>query len=304
MAEDGRRSRFGVAGRLALFPARAAARATRRPLEAAADDHLVPELSRLADRAFGSELPEELARSIAEHHVLERVALELAENGALDSAVEKVLASPQTKETVDRLVRSDEVRLAIKEVVASPEVRSALAEQSVGLAEEMAAEIRGRTVVLDDRIEARFRRRSQRGSSFAGVATRAVVLVIDALAIAVIFALVAGVLGLISYLVGGLRPTWLVGALLGSGWVLVAGSYLVFFWSVTGRTPGMYVMNVRVRDKAGKPPSIARALVRVVATWISIVPLFLGYMTVLFDGRRRGLPDIVAGTEVVYIDRS
>jgi len=95
----------------------------------------------------------------------------------------------------------------------------------------------------------------------------------------------------------------LVGALLGSGWVLVAGSYLVFFWSVTGRTPGMYVMNVRVRDKAGKPPSIARALVRVVATWISIVPLFLGYVTVLFDGRRRGLPDIVAGTEVVYIDK-
>jgi hypothetical protein len=26
-------------------------------------------------------------------------------------------------------------------------------------------------------------------------------------------------------------------------------------------------------------------------------------VTVLFDGRRRGLPDIVAGTEVVYIDR-
>jgi uncharacterized RDD family membrane protein YckC len=303
MAEDGRRSRFGVAGRLALFPARAAARATRRPLEAAADDHLVPELSRLADRAFASELPEELARSIAEHHVLERVALALAESGALDSAVEKVLASPQTKETVDRLVRSDEVRLAIKEVVASPEVRSALAEQSVGLAEEMAAEIRGRTVELDDRIEARFRRRSLRGSSFAGLATRGVVLVIDALAIAVVFALVAGVLGLISYLVGGLRPTWLVEALLGSGWALVAGSYLVFFWSVTGRTPGMYVMNVRVRDKAGKPPSIARAVVRVVATWISIVPLFLGYVTVLFDARRRGLPDIVAGTEVVYVDK-
>jgi hypothetical protein len=125
MAEDGRRSRFGAAGRLALFPARAAARATRRPLEAAADDHLVPELSRIADRAFASELPEEIARSIAEHHVLERVALALAESGALDSAVEKVLASPQTKETVDRLVRSDEVRLAIKAVGAGGAERRA-----------------------------------------------------------------------------------------------------------------------------------------------------------------------------------
>ncbi|HMI21530.1 MAG TPA: RDD family protein [Gaiellaceae bacterium] len=296
MAADGRRSRFGVAGRLALFPARAAARATRRPLEAAADDHLVPELSRLADRAFASELPEELARSIAEHHVLERVALELAENGALDSAVEKVLASPQTKETVDRLVRSDEVRLAIKEVVASPEVRAALAEQSVGMAEEMAADVRSRTRVLDDRIG-----RSQVGNSgFAGVATRAVVLVVDGLAIAVVYALVAGVLGLVSYLVGGLRPTWLVETLVGSLWALVAGSYLVFFWSTTGRTPGMHVMQVRVRDRAGKPPGVMRSILRVVVTWLSIVPFFLGYVTVLFDKHRRGLPDLVARTEVFY----
>ena len=36
------------------------------------------------------------------------------------------------------------------------------------------------------------------------------------------------------------------------------------------------------------------------ATWISIIPFFAGYLPVLFDRRRRGLPDFVAGTEVVY----
>jgi len=296
VARDGRRSRFGAAGRLALFPARAAARVSRGPIEAAADEHLVPEVSRLADRALASDLPEELARSIAEQHVLERVALELAETGALDSAVEQILASPRTKETVDRLVRSDEVRHAIKEVVASPEVRAALAEQSVGMFEEMAADIRSRTRVLDDRIG-----RSQAGSSgFAGVATRAVVLVVDGLAIAVVYALVAGVLGLVSYLVGGLRPTWLVETLVGGLWALVAGSYLVFFWSTTGRTPGMHVMRVHVRDRTGRPPGVMRSILRVVVTWLSIVPLFLGYVTVLFDKDRRGLPDLVARTEVIY----
>jgi uncharacterized RDD family membrane protein YckC len=228
--------------------------------------------------------------------VLERVALELAETGALDSAVEQILASPRTKETVDRLVRSDEVRHAIKEVVASPEVRAALAEQSVGMFEEMAADIRSRTRVLDDRIG-----RSQAGSSgFAGVATRAVVLVVDGLAIAVVYALVAGVLGLVSYLVGGLRPTWLVETLVGGLWALVAGSYLVFFWSTTGRTPGMHVMRVHVRDRTGRPPGVMRSILRVVVTWLSIVPLFLGYVTVLFDKDRRGLPDLVARTEVIY----
>jgi uncharacterized RDD family membrane protein YckC len=299
VARDGRRSRFGAAGRLAFFPARAAARATRGPIEAAADEHLVPELSKLVDRALASDLPEELARSIAEHHVLERVTIELAENGALDSAVEQLLASPRTKETVDRLVRSDEVRHAIKEVVASPELRAALAEQSIGMAEEMAADIRTRARGLDDRI--RIGRRSSEGSSrFAGLATRAVVLVVDGLAIAVVFALLAGILGLVSYLVGGLRPTWLVETLLGSGYLLVGGAYLVFFWSATGRTPGMHVMHVRVRDPAGGPPSVWRSIVRVLATWVSIVPLFLGYVTVLFDARRRGLPDIVARTELFY----
>jgi uncharacterized RDD family membrane protein YckC len=296
MARDGRRSRVGAAGRLALFPARAAARASRGSIEAAADEHLVPEVSRLVERALASDLPEELARSIAEHHVLERVTLELAETGALDSAVEQILASPRTKETVDRLVRSDEVRHAIKEVVASPEVRAALAEQSIGMAEEMAADVRSRTRELDNRIG-----RPQAGSSgFAGAATRAVVLVVDGLAIAVVYALVAGLLGLVSYLVGGLRPTWLVETLVGSLWALVAGSYLVFFWSTTGRTPGMHVMHIHVRDRTGRAPSVGRSIVRVLVTWVSIVPFFLGYVTVLFDKRRRGLPDLVARTEVFY----
>jgi uncharacterized RDD family membrane protein YckC len=300
VARDGRRSRFGAAGRLAFFPARAAARATRGPIEAAADEHLVPEVSKLVDRALASDLPEELARSIAQHHVLERVTIELAENGALESAVEQLLASPRTKETIDRLLQSDEVRHAIKEVVASPELRAALAEQTAGFGKQMSADISRRSRELDDRIEARVRRRPQMpGSRFAGLATRAVVLVVDGPLILVIYALVVGLLTLLNYFVE-LRPKSLVETLLGIGFAVVAASYLAFFWSATGRTPGMQLAHVRVRDQTGKPPSILRAIVRVLATWISIVPLFLGYVTVLFDERRRGLPDIIARTEVFY----
>jgi uncharacterized RDD family membrane protein YckC len=76
----------------------------------------------------------------------------------------------------------------------------------------------------------------------------------------------------------------------------------VFFWSLAGRTPGMHLLHARVRDATGRPPSAFRAIVRVLATWISIIPLFAGYLPVLFDRRRRGLPDLVAGTEVVYSD--
>jgi hypothetical protein len=40
--------------------------------------------------------------------------------------------------------------------------------------------------------------------------------------------------------------------------------------------------------------------VRVVGLAVAIIPFFAGFVPVLFDGRRRGLPDYVAGTVVEY----
>ena len=292
------RPRFGAAGRLAFFPARVAARASRGPLEAAADEHLVPELSRLIDRALAQSLPEELVHSLVEHRVLERIAAELAETGALDELVEKALASPRTQELTDRIVNSEEMRLAIRHIVASPEVREAVTQQTTGLVEELFGEIRARA----RRLDGRFDRTHLQGTPFAGVATRAAALAVDAFLIVAIFTVVSGFVALISSLVGMLRPAWLAGLLLGVGGALVAGGYLVLFWSGAGRTPGMRLLRLRVRVPSGGPPSVGRAALRAVATWIAIVPFFAGYLPVLFDRRRRGLPDFVAGTEVVYDD--
>jgi uncharacterized RDD family membrane protein YckC len=295
---ENRRSRFGAAGRLAFFPARVAARASRGPLEAAADEHLVPELSRLIDRALAQSLPEELVHSMVEHRVLERMAKEFTESGAFDRAVENALASPRTNELVDRIVNSEEMRRAIREIVASREVREAMTQQASGFVEELAADIRQRARRLDARLD----RTHAAEAPFAGIATRAAALGVDALLIVALFTLLSGFVALISSLVGTLRPTWLVGLLLGAGWTLVAGGYLVLFWSAAGRTPGMNLLRLRVRDRSGGPPSVGRAIVRALATWISIVPFFAGYLPVLFDRRRRGLPDFLAGTEVVYND--
>lgn len=277
-----------------------AARASRGPLEAAADEHLVPELSRLIDRALAQSLPEDLVDSLVEHRVPERMTAELARTGALDRLVEEALASPRTSELVDRIVQSEEMRRAIRQLAASPEVREAVTQQTTGLVEELADEVRAWARRLDTRID----RRHQAATPFAGVASRAIALTLDLLLVAALFALVSGFVALISSLVGTLRPAWLVGTLLGIGWGLVAGAYLVFFWSVAGRTPGMHLLQVRVQDASGRHPSVIRAIVRTLATWISIIPFFAGYLPVLFDARRRGLPDLLAGTEVVYSGRS
>jgi uncharacterized RDD family membrane protein YckC len=303
-ADDEGRSRLAAAaGRLAFYPARVAARASREQLEAAADDVLVPELARLIDGALASTLPEEVARSVVRHRVLERVVEELAASGALDEAVEQALKSERTNELTDRIVHSEAMRQAIREVVAGPEVRAAITKQTTGLAEELVVGVRNGAVRLDDRAERAVHREPRAARApFAGIATRAAALGVDASVILVAFASLAALAGVIASLVGGFRPQWLAGILLGSGLALLAGGYFVLFWSGAGQTPGMRLLHLRVRGRTGRPPSFGRAVVRAFGTAIAIVPFFAGYLPVLFDERRRGLPDFLAGTEVVYDD--
>jgi uncharacterized RDD family membrane protein YckC len=113
---------------------------------------------------------------------------------------------------------------------------------------------------------------------------------------------IVGTAALIASLVGGLRPEWLVGALLASGWVLVAGTYFVLFWSSAGQTPGMRLLRVRVCGPSGGAPSIGRSFVRLVGLVLAIVPMFAGFVPILFTERRRGLPDFLAGTVVIHDD--
>jgi hypothetical protein len=79
----------------------------RQRLEEAADEVLsAPEIARVVDRALAGSLPEELARSLVRHRVIERIAAELAKNGELERLVTAALASPQTLELSDARSRT------------------------------------------------------------------------------------------------------------------------------------------------------------------------------------------------------
>ena len=293
-----------AAGRAAFFPARAAARVWRGPLEEAVDEVLsAPEIARVLDRALAGSLPEEIARSLVRHRVLERIAAELATSGELERLVTGALATPKTLELTDRVLASDETQRVLRHVASSPELRDAIARQTTGLAEEVVGGVRASAVRLDDRAEHVVRRppRAVR-PIYGGIATRAIALATDAALTLVLFMSIVGVAALVASLVGGLRPAWLVGALLASGGLLVAGTYFVLFWSSAGQTPGMRLLRVRVLGPDGKPPSVGRSLVRLVGLGLSIVPLFAGFIPVLFTEQRRGLADFLAGTVVLYED--
>lgn len=229
-----------AAGRAALFPARAAARVWRDQLEAAADEVLsAPEIARVIDRALAGSLPEEIARSIIRHRVLERVVEELAANGELERLFNAALASPRTLELTDRMLASEETQHALRQVASSPEIRDAVRKQTTGLAEEVVGGIRASAVRLDGRVEHAVGRSKQVGrSAFAGLATRALALATDAIVTTAMFMAVVGVVAIVASLVGGLGPDWLVGTLLSVGWTVTAGTYFVLSGAPQDTRPG------------------------------------------------------------------
>ena len=96
---------------------------------------------------------------------------------------------------------------------------------------------------------------------YAGIATRAVALAADLLVIHVFILIVGALLGLVASLVGELRPEWLVATLVGAAWGLTVTIYFVLFWSITGQTPGMRAMRLRVVDRR-RDPTVLLARVR------------------------------------------
>lgn len=295
------RKRAGIAdsaGRAAFYPARVAARAWRGRIESAADEVVAaPELARIVDRALAGPLPEEIARSLVRHRVIERIVAELAASGELERLIEQSLASRRTLELTDRVLASDEMQLALESVASSPEVRRAIRRQSAGLAEDVVLGVRRSAIRLDERIA---RPAQRRRPMYAGIATRAAALAVDAFAALSIFVLGSAVVALIASLVGGIRSHWLAGTLLGVGLIVVAGVYFVLFWSAAGQTPGMRLMRLRVRRAEGGGLSLGRATVRALGLALAIIPFFAGFLPALYDERRRALPDYLAGTVVLH----
>jgi uncharacterized RDD family membrane protein YckC len=274
---------------------------------------LADEAERAIDAALSGPLPEAVGRSLAEHDVVNRVVAGLleAEGGAEEDRAQRLaerLSSGQAGRVMEAyaasLAQSDAVRDALTEILSGPEVRRALTRQTSGYTAELAAAARRRARELDDAVEAKARRPAgpeviDDGRRFGGLASRGAGLVIDAALVQLGFTALAGAIGLVAALAGGAHAGWIAGTLAGAGWLLIGAVYFVAFWSGTGQTPGMRVMRVRVLTSSGEPVSVLRSLVRFVGLILAIAPVFLGFLSVPFDRRRRALPDYLAGTVVV-----
>jgi uncharacterized RDD family membrane protein YckC len=135
---------------------------------------------------------------------------------------------------------------------------------------------------------------------YIGLVTRAIAFVIDAAIINGIAVLVAAASALILSLLPVSDNFKTIGEVVGGVlfvvWTVV---YFASFWSATGQTPGNRLMRIRVTRLDGTMMGPVHAAGRLGAIALAALPLMLGFAPILFDERRRGLHDRIAGTIVV-----
>jgi uncharacterized RDD family membrane protein YckC len=140
-------------------------------------------------------------------------------------------------------------------------------------------------------------------NDYAGLVTRAVALAIDAVIVEGSLLLIGALFSLIAALVGGVEFSTAAKVISAAGWVLVTAGYFVIGWSAAGQTIGMRVMELSVlTEDTLLPPGFWRSVLRVILLAVCILLLFIGFIPVLFDARRRGVHDMVARTVVLHAD--
>jgi len=91
-----------------------------------------------------------------------------------------------------------------------------------------------------------------------------------------------------------------------TGWHSLLFNYLLpaliilAFWVAKSATPGKMAIGAKIVDaRTGLPPSAKQLVIRYLGYFISTIPFCLGFLWILFDKRKQGWHDKLAGTVVV-----
>ncbi len=80
-----------------------------------------------------------------------------------------------------------------------------------------------------------------------------------------------------------------------------AALYFAGLWSWRGQTVGMMAVHIKVAARDHRRLSFGRALARTLAFPLSVLPLGLGLLPILFDHESRALHDYLAGSVVLEL---
>jgi uncharacterized RDD family membrane protein YckC len=81
--------------------------------------------------------------------------------------------------------------------------------------------------------------------------------------------------------------------------------YVLLFWKYRSATPGKLWMGIMIIDaKTGGVPGMGKFVLRYIGYFVCVLTLFLGFLMILVDNRKRGLHDVIAGTLVIRTSMS
>jgi len=283
--------------------ARSVGKATgvERAVEAATEEAIVA--------AFESEAVERALTRVLQGPLIEETV-----NGALQSdAVKRALIDALDSEMADevwrRMLASEEAQRLVERIAEAPEIRAAISAQSVGFIEDVGHTIGDATRGADGAIErvARriaFRKRRTEPTERAGALTRLLAFGLDALIVNLAFSGLAAVVALVgSFLSGDSSNVSGFALAIGSiAWLGLGSLYLVAFWSLAAQTPGMRFFGIRIGVE-GRGLPLRRSIRRLAGLFLAAFPFGLGFLGVLYDERRRGWQDRLAGVDVLYESR-
>jgi uncharacterized RDD family membrane protein YckC len=135
----------------------------------------------------------------------------------------------------------------------------------------------------------------------AGFASRFSAFIVDCAVSIAIFELVLAAASFAASVLTGSSIHWSRG----NTWVIVAFFaweffYYAYFWTASGKTPGMVLLGVQVVGQDGSRAGTRRGLVRTLAFPLSFILLGMGFLGILLGRDRRALHDVIADTAVVY----
>jgi uncharacterized RDD family membrane protein YckC len=253
-----------------------------------------------------------------ESPAFERALVRVLESEATGEALDRALASPEVERALisvldsqlvdrvwDHLLASDEAQKLVERVAEAPEVRAAIAQQGVGLLDDLGRQVReiaGRFDTVIERVLRRLLGRPQRAepTNRVGLVTRGVAFLLDGVVLNGIFLAAAAVVSALFGSDGLSTAGFAVGAV---AWIVFGSAYLLTFWSLAGQTPGMRALSIRIEADGDRRPGFRCARRRLGGTIAGILALGLGILGVVTRDDRRTWGDRRAGTEVVRVER-
>jgi uncharacterized RDD family membrane protein YckC len=272
------------------------------------------------DKAIEDATEEAIVRALRSPAVERAIVRVLVEENAIGRALEQALTSDEVaravvdaldSEVADRvweeLLASPKAQMLVERIAEAPEVRAAIAQQGVGLITDIGRRLTVITEALDDAAERVVHGMLNKPGHEAetnqvGLVTRALAGVVDLALISALLSIGFGLLAsIIPAVSGGSDGLSIWGVFtFGLAGYLIGGSIFAAFWALVGQTPGMRFLSIHLDAGGSQEIGLRRALKRLVAVPLSLLPLGLGFFAILLSPERRGWHDRIAGTTVLY----